>query len=194
MPPPPPLPAGDADAQALFLVRTFAAARGVIWPKYGRVFPVIPRARGPIDSAARVLAAADLAPGAWVAHALAVWRNPRVRDPRRAGWAAVHPPLLAWVYAAAHLRDWLPEARAHAARTAGATVTHATQRALLGRWRAAREALAALPVGAPEDAARAAVSAHLAGWDVAVAGARTAVAAYERTVVALAASGRWVWG
>ena len=83
-------------------------------------------------------------------------------------------------------------ARAHG-MTAPAGRVHVSHTALIARYKAAREALDALPVNSPREDAQAAVAPFLTGYDAEVLRVTRSVALYQRTMEGLIATGGWLW-
>jgi hypothetical protein len=185
------LPEGTPEMQADILARLYFNARTAFCgkhllrvPRGGvtrlKAYPSLLRAVTRLNETA-------LPPAAWVRWRFSAWLAmpwPGAGKPP--------PPMLSWVYSAPRMAKDIELARSHS-MTAPAGRVHVSHTALIARYKAAREALDALPVNSPREAAQAAVEPFLAGYDAEVLRVTRSVALYQRTMEGLIATGGWLW-
>lgn len=197
VPDPPRLRPGLTErAAAVVLARAY---RGAVESRYGRraASRLPPEARmvdgnlPALAAAARLLEAAEVAPAAWAAWSVDVWRDYVAKGTRE------NPPRLPWVFGAKRLEDprvlgWF--AREGGAAAGGRVIFTPEHRALVLRWQRMRAEV--LRTGAITPAELAAVA--LRWWPpgafaAAVSRARDAASREERGLRERVERGEFVW-
>jgi hypothetical protein len=189
------LPEGTPEMQADFLARLYFNARTAFCGKHPlrvprtgvarmRLYPSLLRAVNRLNEVA-------LPPASWVRWRFQSWQGRVAAGVVRRAWEGPIPGM-AWVYGAPRMAKDIELARAHG-MTAPAGRVHVSHTALIARYKAAREALDALPVNSPREDAQAAVDPFLTGYDAEVLRVTRSVALYQRTMEGLIATGGWLW-
>lgn len=193
IPTPGPIPEGTPESRAAFLATLYFSARAAVQnttahgvPRSGvtrlKAYPALQRAD-------ERLTAMGIPPARWVQASFAPWLAAR-GDARFVGKV----PTLGWTYATTRFSKPAALAAARALMAAAPTTTmHRSHQNLLASWRAAREALSTLPMGASRAAAEEAAHAHLGDWTARLDAARLAVPRYQRLVASIVDRGGWVW-